>query len=251
MNLIPNRFLFRVAYPVPLRRRAAARRRRAARSAGGLPHRQLRGHGRPAQLRRRAPGVERGRPGACRWSCAARSSRRSATPPGRAIPTASRCGSTRATPAPATAPAATCHQFHFLPAGGGADKDEPAFVQGKINRAMQDAPPAPAGSVPFQFLRRDGRMAAGGVSAGGRPARLRPGTEPAPGLLLRDPRRGTGRTGAERRAGLSLCGRPELVERAGTGPAEDGERMTAADRKRPGRSGDRPGPVRFFSQGKA
>ena len=49
-----------------------------------------------------------------------------------------------------------CHQFHFLPAGGGADKDEPAFVQGKINRAMHDAPMAPPGSVPFQFLRRTG-----------------------------------------------------------------------------------------------
>jgi hypothetical protein len=49
-----------------------------------------------------------------------------------------------------------CHQFHFLPAGGGADKDEPAFVQAKINRAMQDAPPAPAGAVPFQFLRGKG-----------------------------------------------------------------------------------------------
>ncbi len=33
-----------------------------------------------------------------------------------------------------------CHQFHFLPAGGGSDKDEPAFVQAKINRALQDAP---------------------------------------------------------------------------------------------------------------
>jgi hypothetical protein len=47
-----------------------------------------------------------------------------------------------------------CHQFHFLPAGGGPDKDEPAFVQTKINRAMQDAPTAPPGAVPFQFLRR-------------------------------------------------------------------------------------------------
>ncbi len=49
-----------------------------------------------------------------------------------------------------------CHQFHFLPTGAGAEKDEPAFVQGKINRAMHDAPTAPAGSVPFQFLRRTG-----------------------------------------------------------------------------------------------
>jgi hypothetical protein len=40
-----------------------------------------------------------------------------------------------------------CHQFHFLPTGGGEDRDEPCFVQSKINRALQDAPTAPAGSV--------------------------------------------------------------------------------------------------------
>src|SRR5262249_37167588 len=33
-----------------------------------------------------------------------------------------------------------CHQFHFLAAGGGAERDEPAFLQAKINRALQDAP---------------------------------------------------------------------------------------------------------------
>jgi hypothetical protein len=33
-----------------------------------------------------------------------------------------------------------CHHFWFLPTGGGADKDEPAAGQAKINRAMQDAP---------------------------------------------------------------------------------------------------------------
>ena len=33
-----------------------------------------------------------------------------------------------------------CHQFHFLAAGGGSEKDEPLFVQSKINRALQDAP---------------------------------------------------------------------------------------------------------------
>jgi hypothetical protein len=43
-----------------------------------------------------------------------------------------------------------CHQFHFLPAGGGPDRDEPAFVQAKIHRAQQDAPIAPAGAVPFR-----------------------------------------------------------------------------------------------------
>ncbi|HVS35923.1 MAG TPA: hypothetical protein VMS17_10110 [Gemmataceae bacterium] len=49
-----------------------------------------------------------------------------------------------------------CHQFHFLPTGGGADHDEPVFAQTKINRAAQDAPLAPANAVPFQFVRRKG-----------------------------------------------------------------------------------------------
>lgn len=34
----------------------------------------------------------------------------------------------------------TCHQFHILAAAGGAEKDEPLFLQSKINRALQDAP---------------------------------------------------------------------------------------------------------------
>jgi hypothetical protein len=49
-----------------------------------------------------------------------------------------------------------CHQFHFLAAGGGPDKDEPAFVQSKINRALNDAPIIGAGTVPFQFASRTG-----------------------------------------------------------------------------------------------
>jgi hypothetical protein len=49
-----------------------------------------------------------------------------------------------------------CHQFHFLAAGGGPDRDEPAFVQSKINRAQQDAPTVADGLVPFQFSRRRG-----------------------------------------------------------------------------------------------
>ncbi len=40
-----------------------------------------------------------------------------------------------------------CHQFHFLPRGGGEDRDEPVFVQSKINRALADAPLAPPGAV--------------------------------------------------------------------------------------------------------
>lgn len=49
-----------------------------------------------------------------------------------------------------------CHQFHFLAAGGGLDKDEPAFAQSKINRALQDAPVVAADTVPFQFVPRTG-----------------------------------------------------------------------------------------------
>lgn len=44
----------------------------------------------------------------------------------------------------------TCHQFHVLPVGGGPDREEPAFVQARIHRALQDAPLAPDGAVPFR-----------------------------------------------------------------------------------------------------
>ena len=47
-----------------------------------------------------------------------------------------------------------CHQFHFLPAGGGPDRDLPIFLQSKINRAAQDASFAPGGSVPFRCVVR-------------------------------------------------------------------------------------------------
>src|SRR5437879_643074 len=43
-----------------------------------------------------------------------------------------------------------CHQFHFLPTGGGPDRDEPVFSQAKINRALQDAPLCNASNVPFR-----------------------------------------------------------------------------------------------------
>jgi Carbohydrate family 9 binding domain-like len=49
-----------------------------------------------------------------------------------------------------------CHQFHFLPTGGGADHDEPLCAQTKINRALQDAPLASASGVPFRCQRRKG-----------------------------------------------------------------------------------------------
>ncbi len=40
-----------------------------------------------------------------------------------------------------------CHQFHLLAAGGGAEKDEAVFVQGKMNRALEDAPSVAPSSV--------------------------------------------------------------------------------------------------------
>jgi hypothetical protein len=43
-----------------------------------------------------------------------------------------------------------CHQFHLLPAGGGAERDEPAFAQTTIHRALQDAPLCAASAVPFR-----------------------------------------------------------------------------------------------------
>jgi hypothetical protein len=53
-----------------------------------------------------------------------------------------------------------CHQFHLLAAGGGPEFDEPAFVQTKIHRALQDAPVCPPGGVPFRCQRtRNGYLA--------------------------------------------------------------------------------------------
>jgi hypothetical protein len=49
-----------------------------------------------------------------------------------------------------------CHQFHFLPTGGGPEHDQPAFVQTHIHRALHDVPLAPAGAVPFRCERRAG-----------------------------------------------------------------------------------------------
>jgi len=46
-----------------------------------------------------------------------------------------------------------CHQFHFLPTGGGADADEPVFGQTKINRALQDAPLCNPSEVSFRSHR--------------------------------------------------------------------------------------------------
>jgi hypothetical protein len=49
-----------------------------------------------------------------------------------------------------------CHQFHFLPAGGGSERDEPMVAQSKINRALQDAPLSPASAIPFHCERIKG-----------------------------------------------------------------------------------------------
>lgn len=43
-----------------------------------------------------------------------------------------------------------CHQFHFLPSGGGPDGDDPVFGQTKINRALQDAPHCNPNDVAFR-----------------------------------------------------------------------------------------------------
>ncbi|MCU0706274.1 MAG: hypothetical protein MUF18_20110 [Fimbriiglobus sp.] len=49
-----------------------------------------------------------------------------------------------------------CHQFHLLPSGGGADKDEPAVGQTKINRALQDAPLCGPADIPFRHHKEKG-----------------------------------------------------------------------------------------------
>jgi hypothetical protein len=46
-----------------------------------------------------------------------------------------------------------CHQFHFLPTGGGPEHDEPVFAQSKLNRALQDAPLCAASAVAFRSVR--------------------------------------------------------------------------------------------------
>ncbi|NBO90741.1 MAG: hypothetical protein EBV06_00245 [Planctomycetia bacterium] len=47
-----------------------------------------------------------------------------------------------------------CHQFHFLPTGAGPDRDEAAFVQVKIHRALVDAPLVEM--VPLRVKKRAG-----------------------------------------------------------------------------------------------
>lgn len=45
-----------------------------------------------------------------------------------------------------------CHMFHFLPTGGGPDRESPAFAQSNIHRALQDAPLANPGDIAYRFL---------------------------------------------------------------------------------------------------
>lgn len=49
-----------------------------------------------------------------------------------------------------------CHQFHLLPAGNSDNPDEPACVQTKINRALQDAPIGQAGEVFIRCFQKKG-----------------------------------------------------------------------------------------------
>jgi hypothetical protein len=67
-----------------------------------------------------------------------------------------------------------CHQFHFLPAGSGDERDEPAFVQQKIHRALQDAPLAPPEAISFRCR----RLATGYRLAAFLPAEVLAGFDP-------------------------------------------------------------------------
>lgn len=55
-----------------------------------------------------------------------------------------------------------CHAFHFLPTGGGSDRDEPVVVQEKINRATEDARLCEGSQVPFhcEWIKRGYRLEA-------------------------------------------------------------------------------------------
>lgn len=46
-----------------------------------------------------------------------------------------------------------CHQFFFLPSGGGPERDQPAAGQLKINRATQDSPLCAPEQLAFQAQR--------------------------------------------------------------------------------------------------
>ncbi len=133
----------------------------------------------------------------------------------------------------------SCHQFHFLVAGSGADRDEPAFVQSKINRALHDAPLVGGEGVPFQFARRSGgyRLEAF-LPASASTASIR-SRIPAWGFMSPSTT-GTGRTIAQRGRRFPLGRRPQPVERAGTGEGggsggvEKINKIPRPGRRRPG-----------------
>lgn len=60
-----------------------------------------------------------------------------------------------------------CHQFHFLPVGGGSDREDPVMVQTKINRALQDSPLCRPAEVPFRSeLKKTGYLIEAFLPAG-------------------------------------------------------------------------------------
>ena len=48
----------------------------------------------------------------------------------------------------------TCHQFHFLVTGGGAEREDAVCVPSKIHRALEDAPLASATDIPLRVRTR-------------------------------------------------------------------------------------------------
>jgi len=46
-----------------------------------------------------------------------------------------------------------CHQFHFLAAGAGPERDQPTGLQRRINRALDDAPLASPSEIPLHLRR--------------------------------------------------------------------------------------------------
>lgn len=94
---------------------------------------------------------------------------------------------------------AFCHLFHLLPVGAGGEKLDPVVVQGKVPRALEDAPRAPSGSILFRS-----RLVRGGFELGAlfTPAALH-GYDPEEntrlGFLLRvhDQERGAWLSGAD------------------------------------------------------
>ena len=169
-----------------------------------MPHRQLRGHGRQEELRRRAASVEQAGPGR-----AGGGSRQGEAAGGRRIaaaaPAASRCGWTCATPGPVIARAAIVTSFICWHQVAGRNATSRRW-QSKINRVGR---------------RADGRGELGRVACSPKSAAtpwrrfcpppctdMTPATFP-PGVLLRRARR-AGRTVLERRPRFPFWEDPSL-----------------------------------------